>query len=537
MGAPPAFAVVTAAAAAAAGGSVARPSGRRPRGAAAAAWGGAPPAAAAAAPRWATGVCLWRPPRRRRLGGWAAAGGRGGDRVATGAAAVTMGVVAAPPPPPPSSLPPTVGGIDIPQLWAAATRAVREPAATRAAAASAVAAVASAAAAVVRFWAGLHIGPGDVVWAVLCMVRPRAILRAVHAAVRAVAHAADHRGRLFHPSIEYGASLWAGLEREVALFGAMNAARFGVRAAVAAAGLVGVSDPFGVSAVFSRAAHAAYAGWLLSRVKARVVDRSVDGRGPFGSAKARFLLNRVGDVAILAVAGGAVLDAVGIPLQSALTLGGFGGIALGLASREAAENVVGGLLLGVTAPFSPGDAIIARKAGSGTAAVEGVVRRVGLVNSSVVGFDGVPTTVPNSVFSAAAVTNLSRLRVRRFRQTIGLRYADAARVPAVVDGIRALLAATPGVDASKGITVHWVRYAPSSLDIEAVAFFSLGRLAFLDTVQQVLLGISRVVADAGAEFAFPTTTIEVAPGAGGVPSLQDGRAGGDGAARDTPASA
>ncbi|KAK1864964.1 hypothetical protein I4F81_007500 [Pyropia yezoensis] len=353
--------------------------------------------------------------------------------------------------------------------------------------------------------------------------------------------AADHRGRLFHPSIEYGASLWAGLEREVALFGMMNAARFAVRAAVAAVGLLGVSDPFRVSAIFSRAAHAAYAGWLLSRIKAGVVDRSVDGRGPLGSAKARFLLNRVGDVAILAVAGGSVLDAVGIPLQSALTLGGFGGIALGLASREAAENLVGGLLLGVTAPFSPGDAIIARKGGSGPPAVEGVIRRVGLVNSSVVGFDGVPTTVPNSVFSAAAVTNLSRLRHRRFRQTIGLRYADALRVPRVVDGIRQLLVATPGVDPSKGIIVHWVRYAPSSLDIEAVAFFELSRLAFLDTVQEVLLGISRVVADAGADFAFPTTTIDVAPsaggGGGGAPPQDSVSAGRGGGGSDAPSSA
>ncbi|OSX70113.1 hypothetical protein BU14_0897s0002 [Porphyra umbilicalis] len=299
----------------------------------------------------------------------------------------------------------------------------------------------------------------------------------------------------------------------------MNAARFTVRAAVALVGLLGVSDPFRVASIFSRAAHAAYAGWLLSRVKAAVVDRSVDGHGVFGSAKARFLLNRVGDVAILAVVVGAVLDAVGIPLQSALTLGGFGGIALGLASREAAENLVGGLLLGVTAPFAPGEAIIARKGGSGPPAVEGIVQRVGLINSSVVGFDAVPTTVPNSVFSAAAVTNLSRLKHRRFRQTIGLRYVDVDRVPGVVQGIRSLLAAAPGVDPAKGITVHWVRYAASSLDIEATAFFALGRLEFLDTVQGLLLRISELVRAAGADFAFPTTTIEVAPGAGGVPSI------------------
>lgn len=253
----------------------------------------------------------------------------------------------------------------------------------------------------------------------------------------------------------------------------------------------------------ARLAYTLYVGVALSTVKAAAIARSTAGRGPFRSRRRRFFLNRAGDVAIVGVLAGAAADAAGVPLRSVLAVGGFGGIALGLASRQAAENLLGGVILGVTSPFVPGDAIRVRRGGGGggsggSVSVEGKVASVGTFRSIVVGWDGVPTSVPNSVFTAALITNLSRVASRRFRQHLPLRSTDAAAVPAVVAALRRLLDAHPSVEGDRG-GVHLRSFGRGSVDVEVTVFFhGLTRGAYREAVQQLLLDIHAVLTAHGA---------------------------------------
>lgn len=221
------------------------------------------------------------------------------------------------------------------------------------------------------------------------------------------------------------------------------------------------------------------------------------GRCSSGGAAPGFW--RAGDVAIAALLAGAVAEAAVVPPRSALALGGFGGIALGVASRQAAENLLGGVVLAATAPFVPGDAIRARGGGGGSSApaVEGKVTSVGLLRSVVVGWDGVQTSVLSSLFTAALITNVSRVTSRRFRQLLRLRPEDIGRVPAVVGALRELADAFPDVERGRG-GVHLKQFAWDSLHVELTVFFVLSRPRYRDAVQQLLLAVHRVVTEQGA---------------------------------------
>ncbi|KAK1864579.1 hypothetical protein I4F81_007124 [Pyropia yezoensis] len=136
----------------------------------------------------------------------------------------------------------------------------------------------------------------------------------------------------------------------------------------AAAGRGGASAAMATRGVLPRVARLAYTlfvGVALSTAKGAALARSAAGQGIFRSPRHRFLLNRAGDVAIVGILAGAAAEAAGVPLRSALAVGGFGGIALGLASRQAAENLLGGVVLGVTSTFVPGDKVRVRRGGSG----------------------------------------------------------------------------------------------------------------------------------------------------------------------------
>ena len=94
-------------------------------------------------------------------------------------------------------------------------------------------------------------------------------------------------------------------------------------------------------------------------------------------------------------------EACGVAVQSILTIGGIGGIATAIAARDILSNMLTGLLMQFSHPFSIGDTI---KAGS----IEGQVVEMGLTSTSMLNPDKCPIIVPNSFFSGQVIVNKSR---------------------------------------------------------------------------------------------------------------------------------
>jgi len=94
--------------------------------------------------------------------------------------------------------------------------------------------------------------------------------------------------------------------------------------------------------------------------------------------------------------------------------------------------------------------------------------------------------------------------------TIGLTY-DTTRnqMQAVLEGLERVLRSHPRIW-PEDVVVKFKEFAPSSLDIEIMAWFEVPTWAdFQRCREEVLLNFIQVVEDAGTSFAFPTRIVHV----------------------------
>lgn len=209
----------------------------------------------------------------------------------------------------------------------------------------------------------------------------------------------------------------------------------------------------------------------------------------------------------LAVLISAVLIAmptIGIEITALLAFGGVGGIAVGFAAQDLLSNFFGGLMIYLDRPFDIGDWIR-----SPDRDIEGTVETIGWRLTVVRTFDKRPLYIPNSVFNTLALENPSRMSNRRIKETIGLRYQDAAKVGAIVADVKSMLQNHDEIDSSLTLIVNLNSYAPSSLDFFIYTFTkTTDWIRFHEIKQDVMLKIIEVVYSHGAGFAFPTTTLD-----------------------------
>lgn len=141
--------------------------------------------------------------------------------------------------------------------------------------------------------------------------------------------------------------------------------------------------------------------------------------------------------------------------------------------------------------------------------IEGTVESIGWRLTVVRTFDKRPLYVPNSVFTKLALENPSRMTNRRIRETIGIRYQDSERMEGIIDSVKAMLTTHEDIDAKQTLIVNFNAYNNSSLDFFIYCFTKTTNwIRFHEVKQDVLLKIVEIVHEHGADFAFPTTTLD-----------------------------
>ena len=209
--------------------------------------------------------------------------------------------------------------------------------------------------------------------------------------------------------------------------------------------------------------------------------------------------------AIFITTGLIILQTMGINVAGLLAFGGVGGIAVGLAARDLLANLFGGLTIYLDRPFAVGDWIR-----SPDRQIEGVVEEIGWRRTAIRTFDKRALYVPNSVFATISVENPSRMTHRRIKETIGVRYDDVTRVPAILEDVRKYLDENPDIDQSETLMVNLDEFGASSVNFFIYTFTRTTVWTEYHMVKEkVLLSISDIVERHGAEIAFPTTTIHV----------------------------
>jgi len=199
------------------------------------------------------------------------------------------------------------------------------------------------------------------------------------------------------------------------------------------------------------------------------------------------------------------LQTLGYSVSGVLAFGGIGGLAVGFAAKDLLANFFGGLMIYLDRPFAVGDWIR-----SPDQEIEGTVEDIGWRLTRIRTFTKRPLYIPNATFAQISVENPSRMLNRRIYETVGIRYDDAHKMKAIVDGVKAMLLEHPEIDTTQTLIVNFNGYAPSSLDFFVYTFTKTTNWVHYHEIKQdVLLKILAIVAEQGAECAFPTSTIHV----------------------------
>ncbi|MFQ3307325.1 MAG: MscS family membrane protein [Candidatus Midichloriaceae bacterium] len=200
-----------------------------------------------------------------------------------------------------------------------------------------------------------------------------------------------------------------------------------------------------------------------------------------------------------------VVETSGINISGIVAFGSVSGIIIGFASKDLLANFFGATLVYLDKPFEIGDWVR-----SPDKNIEGTIESISWRLTKIRTFDKRPIYVPNSLFNSIVIENASRMSHRRMREVIGIRYEDMNKVETIIAKIKDMLMHHEGLDTSQTTAVNLNQFSASSVDLLIYVFTkSTNFVKYQETKQDVLLNISKIIKENGAEIAFPTQTIYI----------------------------
>ena len=248
--------------------------------------------------------------------------------------------------------------------------------------------------------------------------------------------------------------------------------------------------------------------WFLVRFIKRAEANIISKKQTAGADYDQTTLDAVAKllrVSVIITAALVGMQTLGYSISGVLAFGGIGGIAVGFAARDLLANFFGGFMIYMDRPFNVGDWIR-----SPDQEIEGTVEQIGWRLTTIRTFDKRPLYVPNSVFTTISVENPARMSHRRIKQTIGIRYADAPKMRAIIAAVRQMLQDHEEIDSRQTLIVNFDEFAPSSLNFFIYTFtHTVEWIYFHEVKQDVLLKIIDIIEAHGAECAYPTSTLHL----------------------------
>jgi MscS family membrane protein len=235
------------------------------------------------------------------------------------------------------------------------------------------------------------------------------------------------------------------------------------------------------------------------------------------SPSARSLLSVTRNFAKVFVAVGgivATLAALGYPVATVLAGLGIGGLALAFGAQKTIENLFGSISLAADQPFRVGDFV---KVGQ----FSGNVERIGMRSTRIRTLDRTVVTIPNGQLADMQIEDFASRDRIRFAATVSLVHGTSEpQVRRVLTELEATLRGHPKVWPNPVAKLLGV--SPSSIDVELQCWFATSDYdEFRELRQELLLGIMKIVAEAGTTLAVPTQTLHIArarPGDGPRPA-------------------
>ena len=220
------------------------------------------------------------------------------------------------------------------------------------------------------------------------------------------------------------------------------------------------------------------------------------------------ILNKVMQGIVVLIGFLHILTLFGVDPGTVLAGASIGGVAVAFAAQDSVKNLIGTMVIFLDKPFQLDDWIE-------FGGVEGSVERVGFRSTKIRGADTTLFQVPNSKISEADINNKGLRVFRRYTTEVGVRYDTPPELmDAFIEGIKKLIALHPSTK-SQSYNVDFISFGSSSLNIMINVYFKGLDWGQEQESKHILhMGIVRLAAALGVEFAFPSTTmmIEQFPG-------------------------
>ena len=204
------------------------------------------------------------------------------------------------------------------------------------------------------------------------------------------------------------------------------------------------------------------------------------------------------------------LENWGVRVSALIASLGIVGMAVALGAQDMFKNIISGVAIISEHRFSVGDIV---KLEDVNRPIEGVIENIGFRSTMVRKFDRTLVFVPNSTLADAAVINFSSRMYRRIEWELHLEYRTSAnQLRYVLKEIKKYIYENPDfVKPPEAVAqVKLNDFGDSSINILIYCFTNTNVWAeWLRIKEELVLKIKEVVEEAGARFAFPSSSIYV----------------------------
>jgi len=244
--------------------------------------------------------------------------------------------------------------------------------------------------------------------------------------------------------------------------------------------------------------------WGVLRLISSIESFMLEKEGNVDKDSVRLFTRLIKILFVFAIVLG-VAQYFGYSVSSILTLGGVGGIVVGFAAKDMLANVFGGLMIQMDKPFSTGDWIRTTDK-----SIEGVVEKIGWRMTRLRTFNKNPIYVPNGIFATIPIETPSRMTNREIHAVIGIRYDDITQMQSIIEKVEKMLADHEHIAHDEPCRVYFDLFNASSLDFVIWAFSTVTEGAEFKKIKgKLLLDVADIIADHGAEIAYPTQTLHI----------------------------
>ena len=194
-----------------------------------------------------------------------------------------------------------------------------------------------------------------------------------------------------------------------------------------------------------------------------------------------------------------VLSNLGYDVSALIAGLGIGGIAIAFALQNVLGDIFSSISIYLDKPFKVGDFIMI---GSDL----GVVKKIGIKSTRIQALRGEELIVSNRELTSTRVQNFKKMKKRRISFEFGVVYdTNKKKLEKALEIVKGVIEQTGHADLDR---VHFREFGNFSLIFEVVYYIdSSDYNAYMDSQQQINLGIKEGFEKENIEFAYPTQTI------------------------------